>query len=158
MSPSNVHNAQIRAALPELLRSVMEIVSVFNAPERDAAILAKAGLSLERALFPLLVLVDKFGPIGVVELAERVGRDHTTVSRQIGRLEELGLVARRPNDKDKRVREAIVTSHGETFTKAIDATRQDMAEQLFNDWSQQDFDALVRLAGRLAEGMRAFKT
>jgi DNA-binding MarR family transcriptional regulator len=95
--------------LPELHRSLIDIVSVMNLPERDTELLARAGLSLERALFPLLVLVERLGRIGVVDLAGRVGRDYTTVSRQIARLEELRLVTRRPGAADKRVREAVIT-------------------------------------------------
>lgn len=33
-------------------------------------------------LFPLLVAVGRHGPVGVVELADHLGRDYTTVSRR----------------------------------------------------------------------------
>ena len=39
----------------------------------DEAMVREAGISLDRALFPLLVLVERVGPIGVVELAEGYG-------------------------------------------------------------------------------------
>ena len=55
----------------------------------------EAGIALDRALFPLLVVIERRGPIGVVDLAGRVGRDYTTVSRQIAKLEGLGLIERR---------------------------------------------------------------
>jgi predicted transcriptional regulator len=42
----------------------------------------------------LLVGVERFGPIAVVELADRAGRDLTTFSRQVAKLEELSLVTR----------------------------------------------------------------
>src|ERR1700712_4067013 len=99
-------NKHIRKSLPELLGSVLAIVGIFNSPERDAAMLESAGLTLERALFPLLVLIGKYGPIGVVDLATRVGRDYTTVSRQVTRLEELGLADRHAGSADRRTREA----------------------------------------------------
>jgi len=148
-----VLDAQIRAGVPHLHRSLIDILSEMNRPERDEVMLAAAGLSLERALFPLLVLVERLGPIGVVELAGRVGRDYTTVSRQVARLEELGLVTRRPSSRDKRVREALITPEGKTATDAVDAARERMALALFADWSRQDFDELVRLLRMLADGM-----
>ena len=153
MSTNKVHNAHIKAALPSLHASLLEIVMVMNRPERDEELLALAGLTLERALFPLLVLVERKGPIGVVDLAGRVGRDYTTVSRQVARLEELGLVERRAGSADKRVREAIITSRGKSATDALDAARETMALGLFHDWSRDDLDELVRLMGKLAEGM-----
>ncbi|WP_027214102.1 MarR family winged helix-turn-helix transcriptional regulator [Burkholderia sp. WSM2232] len=153
MSTNKVHNAHIKALLPSLHASLLEIVSVMNRPERDEELLALAGLTLERALFPLLVFVERKGPIGVVDLAARVGRDYTTVSRQVARLEELGLVKRRAGSADKRVREAIITPRGKSATDALDAARETMALSLFHDWSRKDLDELVRLMGKLAEGM-----
>jgi DNA-binding MarR family transcriptional regulator len=153
VSSKKVHNAHIRACLPALHRSLMDIAAVMNQPERDAALLEAAGLSLERALFPLIVSIERLGPIGVVELAGRVGRDYTTVSRQVARLEELGLVRRREGESDRRVREAVITPQGKAATKAIDAARERMALVLFESWSRSDFDELTRLLRRLADGM-----
>lgn len=153
MSMKKVHNAHIRELLPELHRSLIEIVSMMNRPERDVELLSKAGLSLERALFPLLVLVERLGPIGVVDLAGRVGRDYTTVSRQVARLEELRLVTRRSSPADKRVREAIITKQGKSATDALDAAREGMAVVKFSEWKREDFDDLVRLMRMLANTM-----
>lgn len=153
MSIEKVQNAHISSTLPQLHRTLIDIVSIMVRPERDAAMLDQAGLTLERALFPLLVLVERLGPIGVVELAARVGRDYTTVSRQVARLEELGLVERRSSAADRRVREAVITPQGKTATDALDAARERMALALFADWSRDEFDQLVRLMRKLADGM-----
>jgi len=153
VSRKKVHNAHIKALLPELHRSLIDITSLMNRPERDVELLAKAGLSLERALFPLLVLVQRLGPVGVVDLAGRVGRDYTTVSRQVARLEELGLVTRRPSPTDKRIREALITPMGKEATDALDAAREEMAVGMFEDWERKDFDDLARLMRKLVETM-----
>jgi DNA-binding MarR family transcriptional regulator len=132
---------------------LIDIVSVINQPERDEALLAMAGLTLERALFPLLVLVERLGPIGVVDLAGRIGRDYTTVSRQVARLEEIGLVSRRGSVADRRVREAIITPRGKIAAEAVDAARERMALGVFRDWGERDLDDLARLLRMLADGM-----
>ncbi|MDK8873318.1 winged helix-turn-helix transcriptional regulator [Paracoccus methylovorus] len=144
--------------LPELHRALMDIASLMNRPERDAQLLEIAGLTLERALFPLLVTVERRGPIGVVELADGVGRDYTTVSRQIARLEEIGLVERRASPSDKRVREAVITTKGKAATDAVDAAREKMVLSLFKDWKRDDFDELIRLMKMLADSMSAEPT
>ena len=146
--------AHIRASLPDLHSAVLDIVGIFNSPERDAANLEDAGLALERALFPLLVLIGKYGPIGVVEVATRVGRDYTTASRQVARLEELGLVKRRARKGDRRTREAVVTAAGRAATEAVDAARERLALRMFRDWDREDYDQLVRLTRMLADGLR----
>jgi len=149
-----VHDAHIKELLPGLHRSLIDIVSLMNRPERDVRMLERAGLTLERALFPLLVLIERLGPVGVVDLAGRVGRDHTTVSRQVARLEALGLVKRRASAADKRVREAIITPRGKAATDAVDAAREEIALAMFRDWPLADIDDLARLMRNLADAMR----
>ena len=153
MSTGRVRSARISGTLDELHAALVEIVSEMNRPERDAEILEMAGLTLERALFPLLVLIERLGPIGVVELSGRVGRDHTTVSRQVGRLERLGLVERRTSSRDARIREAAITPQGKTATDAVDAARERIFLEMFAGWGAGDFDDLVRLMRKLADGM-----
>src|SRR5580704_10770696 len=94
----------------QLHQTLIDLVGLMNRPQRDSALLQKAGVSLDRALFPLLVVIERKGPIGVVELAERVGRDYTTVSRQVTKLGSLGLIARRLSKADSRGRKAIITA------------------------------------------------
>ncbi len=153
MSRECVQITHIKALMPQLLRALVEITGAMNGPERDAAMLEASGLTMERALCPLLVLVEQLGPIGVVDLAGRIGRDYSTVSRQVARLEELGLLTRRANPADKRIKEAIVTPLGKVSTDAIDAARIHVAERLFRDWTVQDFEQLVRLTQRLADNL-----
>lgn len=153
MSTKKVQDTHIKSLLPALHWSLIEIASVMNQPERDDELLELAGLTLERALFPLLVFVERKGPIGVVDLAARAGRDYTTVSRQVARLEELGLVERRAGSADKRVRETIVTQKGKAATDALGAAREKLAVELFREWSASDFNDLVRLIQKFARSM-----
>src|SRR5580700_3772652 len=111
-SRQKVQTTHISDQLRQLHAAVLDIVGVINRPQRDEVLIRAAGIPLDRALFPLLVGIGRFGPIGVVDLADRVGRDYTTVSRQIGKLESLGLVKRRGTASDGRVREAVITRKG----------------------------------------------
>lgn len=155
MSTLRLDDEHINEALPEILASILDIVGVFNSPERDAAMLESAGLSLERALYPLLVLISKFGPISISDLAERVGRDYSTVSRQTARLEVLLLVSRHKNPSDRRSTEAVVTERGRAAAIAVDGARARLAMEIFRDWEVRDFDELVRLLRTLADGLSA---
>jgi DNA-binding MarR family transcriptional regulator len=78
-------------------------------------------------------------------MAGRVGRDYTTVSRQIAKLDSLGLVKRAASEKDARVRVASITPQGKAMTDAIDRARDAKARALFASWRTEDFDNLVRL-------------
>ena len=133
---------------------MLDIVGVMNRPQRDEALIKAAGIPLDRALFPLLVGVERFGPIGVVELADRVGRDYTTVSRQVAKLESLGLVERRDSAADRRVREAVVTPKGKAMTDLRRrGARQDRPRH-FREWDAQEIDELVRLMRKFADAMK----
>jgi DNA-binding MarR family transcriptional regulator len=99
-------------------------VGLINRPQRNELLIRAAGISLDGALFPLLVGIERFGPIGVVDLADRVGRDYTTVSRQVARLEGLDLGRRRSGTADRRVREAAISPKGKAMTDLVDTARE----------------------------------
>jgi DNA-binding MarR family transcriptional regulator len=140
---------QIRA----LHEALIDIVSVINRPQGDEMMVREAGISLERALFPLLVVVERRGPIGVVDLAERVGRDYTTVSRQVAKLESLGLIARAAAAADRRVSQATVTTKGKAMTDAVDRARERLGRTIFAEWDQRDVAELVRLMRKFADAV-----
>lgn len=138
-----------------LHESVVDLVALINLPQRDDVLLAEAGVTLDRALFPLLVGIERFGPIGVVDLADRAGRDHSTVSRQVAKLAELDLVERRPSAADRRVKEARITGAGRRVIEALDAARHRLTEPVFAGWSDGDLLDLERLVRRYVDDLAA---
>ncbi|XXN63255.1 MarR family winged helix-turn-helix transcriptional regulator [Enterobacter ludwigii] len=141
-SVQNTHNS---ASFDDLHNALLMIVGTFNRPQRDELLIKESNIQLDRALFPLLIQIGRFGPIGVVELAERAGRDYTTVSRQVAKLEELGLAKRQKNGKDKRVNEAVITAAGKAMTDKIDAARAQIYQNLFASWPDEERAELARL-------------
>lgn len=128
-------------------------MAAMNRPQRDEYMVRAAGISLDRALFPLLVGVERLGPIGLVDLAERAGRDYTTVSRQVSRLEALGLVKREENSVDRRVRKVAITPQGKVMTNRVDAARERLGRAIFDSWEPQDVEALIRLMRKFADAL-----
>src|SRR5258705_9241587 len=116
-----------------------------NRPDLDAAFLAQAGVKLDRALFPLLSRIGLFGPIGVVELANLIGRNHSTVSRQSAKLEALGLVERRVEDDDQRVRRLQPTAAGQAMLDEFRRARQRFMDRNFSDLTSEERRALAEL-------------
>src|ERR1700761_2711296 len=152
-STKRVQNTHISERLRELHGALLDIVAVMNRPQRDEVLIKAAGIPLDRALFPLLVGIERFGPIGVVDMADRVGRDYTTVSRQVAKLEELGLVTRQGSAADRRVREAVVTPKGKAMTDLADAARERIGRAIFEKWEARDVDELVRLMRKFADAL-----
>jgi DNA-binding MarR family transcriptional regulator len=148
-----VRNSHMSDVLRRLHEALLDVLGIFNRPQNDVILLREAGVLLDRALFPLLVLIQRRGPLGVGELADWVGRDYTTVSRQVAKLESLGLVARRASKTDRRVTEAVVTEKGQAMSEMLDAARERLARDALAGWSRHDLEDLARLLGRFADNL-----
>jgi DNA-binding MarR family transcriptional regulator len=141
----------------QLHTTLIDLVGFMNRPQRDTALIQEAGVSLDRALFPILMGIRHHGPIGVVELSELAGRDYTTVSRQVAKLESLGLVARHASKADKRIRFAVITAKGRTMVAALDEARERLAAEVLANWGKKDLRELVRLMRRFADDLLAWR-
>lgn len=142
--------------LRQLHEALLDLTGILNRPQPDAILISTVGVDLERALFPLLSRIERRGPLGVVELADLSGRDYTTVSRQVTKLEDMGLVNRRVSPIDSRVREVAITEKGKTMTTALDAARESLMVSILADWDVQELQDLARLTRRLADDALAW--
>jgi DNA-binding MarR family transcriptional regulator len=142
--------------LDRLGSALVDLIGFLNSPQRDDALLREAGVSLDRALFPLLVGLGRLGPLGVAELADRVGRDHSTVSRQLGKLEGLDLIERCDGGADRRRRAAQLTLGGGAVVQAIALARRRLLARALADWSEADRTALADLSRRFADALTGF--
>jgi len=122
---------------------LVTLTGFLNSPQRDDALLREAKVEIDRALFPLLVALGALGPLGVAELADKVGRDHTTVSRQLAKLESLDLVGRDDGGEDRRRRAARLTGGGRKIVQAITAARKRLLSRALADWSESERGALA---------------
>jgi len=142
----------------KLYASLFEIVSLFNRPKQDKALVGRAGVSLDTALFPLLMRIAMLGPVGVVALSEQVDRDHSTVSRQVDKLIAQGLVAVHTDDTDRRIRLLVTTEHGQAIVRQIAETRRLMMDEALRDWSDDDIAELAAVLCRLSETLQRYST
>jgi len=123
-----------------------------SSPQRDEVLLGEAGVDLDRALFPLLVRLARSGPLSVARLADQVGRDHTTVSRQLAKLDGLELITRQGGD-DRRVRTASLTGAGEAIVSAISDARRRLLSKALAAWSETDLANLAILNRRFVDAL-----
>lgn len=117
-----------------------------STPRQDDRILQRAGVSLDRALIPLLACLGTRGPMAAVELADRAGRDSTTISRQLLVLEMQGLVERRPSQEDRRVKEIFLTVEGSGVAERLIGARRQLYSGLLSTWTAKQWEQFVELA------------
>ncbi len=135
--------------------TLIDLIGLMNQPKRDANLIKEAGISIDRALFPLLVRIERLGPLGIGELADHAGRDYTTVSRQVAKLKSLGLVTRKASDGDRRVSEVAVTQKGLAMTKALDLALERLMKPILKKWSEKDKKNLLSLLRRFTDDAKA---
>jgi DNA-binding MarR family transcriptional regulator len=114
-------------------------------------LLDRAGVTLDAELARCLVNVDLRGPIGVLELAQRLEQNHPKASRSLDRLERLGLVTRATAPRDRRIKTAAATPKGHRLVEAIHLGRRRLLDEVFADWSEHDRAELARLARRFTD-------
>ena len=140
--------------ITEFHGALLDIISVMNQPARDEQLLQAAGVQLEQLLFPLLVAIGRRGPIGVVELADNLGRDYTTVSRQVKKLEAQGLAHKQPNARDRRISEVTLSEQGQAIFAQIARARQKLMNQVLANWSPEEVQALFTLTRKYADSLQ----
>ncbi|HTC44857.1 MAG TPA: MarR family transcriptional regulator [Steroidobacteraceae bacterium] len=145
----NTHNYD------SLVLALIDLIGMLNSPRQDEILLRESGVTLDRALFPLLVRIGMAPSLNVGALAEQVGRDQSTVSRQTAKLEALGLIRRRAGKADQRAREAIITAAGKGLVQSIAVARRRLLDRILAQWSAADVQALARLNRRFADAMKA---
>jgi DNA-binding MarR family transcriptional regulator len=138
--------------------ALFDIIGLMNQPQRDSVLLQEAGVSLDRALFPLLVVIARRDTVGIMELAGLVGRDHSTVSRQVATLGRLGLVRRHVGTSDGRERKVAATQEGLAIAHALDAARERLVQPIVAQWDEQDWKTFVSLLRRFADDALALPT
>lgn len=145
----------MRGPIPDLADSLVELIGFLMDRVRDQRLLSEAGLDIDPALMPLIVRLGLSGPAGAVELGDRFGRDHSTVSRQLARLAAAGLIERIPSDEDRRLRPARLTALGEGAFAALAQARVRLLSHALADWSDTDREDLARLLDRLNAALTA---
>ncbi len=140
--------------LEAIASALIDLTGCLNSPRQDEVLLREAGVSLDRALFPLLVRLGTDSAMSVAHLADRVGRDPSTVSRQLAKLEQLGLARRPTTHEDMRVRAAAITGAGVRTVTAITCARRKLLGELVQEWSADERRMFPELVQRLADAMK----
>lgn len=76
---------------------------------------AAHGFELHGALWTMLGVIERDGPLTVGELAQNLGIAQPGVTRSLAQLEARGLVRPRRSDTDQRVKRVALTEQGRTL-------------------------------------------
>ncbi len=122
-------------------------------PRVQEQLTARAGLSLERAAYPLLRRIGEGDTMRTSDLAAALSVDVSTVSRQVKQLEVEGLVARQPDPSDGRASVLALTPAGDEAVERLRRARKEVLAEVVANWSEGDRTALADLICRLADDL-----
>ena len=87
------------------------------------------------------------------DLADLLGVGRGTMSRQVTRLERLGLLARTPDPHDSRSQPLALTPEGERRLAHARAGRQEYMRRSLDAWRDEELTQLADLLGRLNDDL-----
>ncbi|WP_431952598.1 MarR family winged helix-turn-helix transcriptional regulator [Actinacidiphila sp. bgisy167] len=134
----------------DLLERLQHEVALFarRAEQTRLGGVGKARNSMDRAAYLLLHRLDNEGPMGVKALAEGMGIDSSTVTRQVAPLVDSGLVKRTSHPEDGRAVVLALSPRGRSRLEEVRASRQRLMEVVTADWTQQERELFTDLLGR----------
>lgn len=138
----------------EIFKALIDLVSLINRTDRDNKMIAKAGVNLEAATFRVFVGIAHLQSTSVGDLATMMGKNYSSVSRQIDKLEAAGLVHTYPSYEDSRIRLSELTKYGEEINAMINLAREYNMLVALADWTLDEKNALLTNLRRLFESLQ----
>ncbi|AXE78928.1 MULTISPECIES: MarR family winged helix-turn-helix transcriptional regulator [Streptomyces] len=120
----------------ESLDVIQRELTAFARRARAAA--ARLHPELPLVSYTLLAHIDDRHGCRATDLAAHYMLDKSTVSRQIGALEKLGLVERHPDPNDHRIQVLHPTEAGTQALASTQASRRSAYQERLADWTADD--------------------
>jgi DNA-binding MarR family transcriptional regulator len=114
-------------------------------------IVERSNLKLDRSTISILDVLKRQGPMRTSDLADSLGLDRSTISRQVTSAIALGFVAREGDPRDARAAMLSLTDEGRAKQQKLAHAWLTIAMDLVADWSFADQVEIARLLGRLAD-------
>jgi DNA-binding MarR family transcriptional regulator len=105
----------------------------------------------------VLARLEALGPVRLTELAQALGLDPSSVSRQVTALERAGLVAREKDPTDQRALHLVLTDAGAAAVHALVLARAEALAALTPGWTTSEIDDLTDRVARLHTDITAHR-
>lgn len=128
-----------------------------RSPRFADAIRDRAGIKLDRASYGVLARLGSIAPVRLSDLAQELGVDVSTVSRQVQALEQKGLVTRGPDPVDGRAVRLELSRKGRAVLRKMQAAWQETIAGVLIDWKPADIREFALLLDRFATDLAGFE-
>jgi DNA-binding MarR family transcriptional regulator len=135
----------------EILQTFVRRFGLLNASCSDVCCGEKVSLAQSH----ILCEIRKMGNPSMQQVADELGMDITTFSRQVKTLTGKGFVTRTAAPGDRRVGLLSLTSEGEQTLRQIDAFITRKLEELFSPMSDFERQVVTASLSRLTDALRS---
>lgn len=101
----------------------------------------------------ILYEIDRQHHPSIQQVAETLGTDITTFSRQVQSLVKIGLVSKAPDSTDRRIFILSLTAEGKEVADNIDNQMNQFLETVFSNMSQEEKEMVVQAIHLLNRNM-----
>ena len=117
-------------------------------------IVSDIGIEVDRSAVVILDTLHHEGPMRMSDLAQKIGLDRSTVSRQVASVVAAGLVGKAHDAGDARASMLSLSLRGQTVRQKVARSWQRIAMDLIADWSFEEQVEFGRLLSKLAHRLR----
>ncbi len=104
-----------------------------------------------------LLLLDEEGELSIKQIAELLGRSISATSRLIDQLVERGLVSRREDEQDRRMKRVAITEQGRTFIATLERQRAEVQLVVMEHLSVEEQAVVAQAMALLAKASQRRK-
>lgn len=105
----------------------------------------------------LSVLYENNGKLPMKDIAKLIGRDKSTVTPLISKLEKLGYVKKEKSEIDKRVTYIVLTQKGKSIEDIFKSTSKKLIETAYKGFTKEEEEIFLRLLKKLNNNFGTLK-
>ncbi len=133
-----------------------QVIRHARLPRVHRRVMSDSRVFIDRGSYATLFNIDVLEHGSMSDLAAEMLLDLSTVSRQVRRLVETGLVEREPDPEDRRVTLLRTTPEGHDIARRITLAWQTAFDESLADWDAAAVEDLAEQLDRLAVSLRSF--
>ena len=103
----------------------------------------------------ILVVLYEYGPQSMSEICQKVGRDKSTLTVLVRKLEALGYVTREPDEKDNRITIVGLTEKGRAFRSLFEKISDELLHKIWGDASGDKRETISRELKKMMRRLEA---
>ncbi len=99
----------------------------------------------------LTALYENNGRLTMSQIAQKIGKDKSTVTPLVDKLLKLGYIDKEKNEKDKRITYIRLTERGIALKPKFDSISNQVYETAYKDFTTEEKETFLRLLKKLNE-------